>query len=65
MRRAEYWLLFTELCERYPGGVEVFYEDYWWRCRVHLPEGVRSGMAQDIRGAIEVVATNLKRERDA
>jgi hypothetical protein len=65
VRRAEYWVLFTELCEAYPGGVELSFEDYWWRCRVRTPTGVRSGQAQRIEDAVEVIATNLRREAAA
>jgi len=46
------------LCERYPGGVEVC-RGVFWECRVRTPNGVRSGMAQRIEDAVEVVAANL------
>lgn len=59
MRRGDYWMLLKALCERYPGGVEVCFEDHWWRCRVRTSGGVKSGMAQRIEDAVEVVAHNL------
>lgn len=59
VRRADLWLLFTALCDAYPGGVTLCREDHWWRCRVSTPDGVRSGQARDIAGAVEVIASNL------
>ena len=65
MRRGDYWLVFTALCRSYPGGVEVFYENAWWRCIVRTPDGVKSFMAQRIEDVVEVVATNLGVGKDA
>lgn len=61
MRRGDYWLVFSELCARFPGGVEIHAEHggAWWKCVVRTPDGVKTGQSRDIGGAIEVVATNL------
>lgn len=59
MKRADLWVTLVRLCEQFPGGVEVVLEDHLWRCRVRTPEGVVTGTAKDIGGAVEVVAHRI------